>query len=96
MIGHYGLPAVTGSRTLPTSASPEVLRGLVREQLGFDGVIVTDALDMGGFEGVSPEAPLAAGADLLLYGPAQAGNLPRLSSGGAMPIAGRVVQSWHG
>ena len=76
MIGHYGLPAITGNRNLPSSASSAVLRGLVRDQLGFDGVIVTDALDMGAYEGVSLEEPLSAGCDLLLYGPAQAGTLP--------------------
>ena len=76
MIGHYGLPAVTGDRNLPASASSLVMRGLVRTELGFDGLIITDALDMGAFAGVSLEEPLAAGADLLLYGPAQAGTLP--------------------
>jgi beta-N-acetylhexosaminidase len=79
MIGHYGLPAVTGDRNLPASASSLVMRGLVRTDLGFDGLIITDALDMGAFDGVSLEEPLAAGADLLLYGPAQAGTLPLLS-----------------
>jgi beta-N-acetylhexosaminidase len=77
MIGHYGLPAVTGDRRLPASASPAVMEGLVRDRLGFEGVIVTDALDMGGFGDRVLESPLAAGADLLLYGPAQAGNLPQ-------------------
>jgi beta-N-acetylhexosaminidase len=76
MIGHYGLPAITGNRHLPSSASSAVLRGLIRDQLGFEGVIVTDALDMGAFQGVSLEEPLSAGCDLLLYGPAQAGTLP--------------------
>jgi beta-N-acetylhexosaminidase len=76
MVGHYGLPAVTGDRSLPTSVSQAVLEDLLRRDLGFVGIIVTDALDMGGFAGFPPEAPLAAGADLLLYGPAQAGNLP--------------------
>ena len=68
MIGHYGLPAVTGNRHLPTSASSAVLRGLVRDQLGFDGVIVTDALDMGAFRGRCRcrGTALQAGADLLL------------------------------
>ncbi len=73
MVGHYGLPAITGDRSLPTTASPEVLRGLIREALGFTGLIVTDALDMGAFGGLAPESPLVAGADLLLFGPAQAG-----------------------
>jgi beta-N-acetylhexosaminidase len=73
MVGHYGLPAVTGDRALPATASPEVLQGLIRGSLGFAGVIVTDALDMGAFGGLAPETPLRAGADLLLFGPAQAG-----------------------
>jgi beta-N-acetylhexosaminidase len=76
MVGHYGLPAITGDRHLPTSVSAAVLGGLLRERLGFSGLIVTDALDMGGFAGMSAEAPLQAGADLLLYGPRQAGSLP--------------------
>jgi beta-N-acetylhexosaminidase len=80
MVGHYGVPAVTGSRSLPSSAAPAVLRGLIRDELRFDGVIVTDALDMGAFEGVPLEEPLAVGADLLLYGPAQAGTLPQAVS----------------
>lgn len=76
MVGHYGLPAVTGDPKLPTSVSTETLGGLIRGRLGFDGVVVTDALDMGGFGTFEPDAALAHGADLLLYGPAQAGSLP--------------------
>ena len=76
MVGHYGLPAITGDRHLPTSVSAAVLGGLLRKRLGFSGLIVTDALDMGGFAGMPAEAPLEAGADLLLYGPRQAGSLP--------------------
>lgn len=80
MVGHYGLPAITGDRRLPASVSSEILDGLLRDRLGFTGIIVTDALDMGGFDGFEPEAPLAAGADLLLYGPRQAGALPAVPS----------------
>jgi len=76
MVGHYGLPAVIGDRITPSSVSPAVLGGLIRDELGFDGLILTDALDMGGFRGFAPDEPLQAGADLLLYGPAQAGLLP--------------------
>lgn len=76
MVGHYGLPAVTGDRTIPTSVSSEVMVNLVRGSLGFTGLVVTDALDMGGFGGRDDLAPLDAGADLLLYGPAQTGALP--------------------
>lgn len=81
MVGHYGLPAVTGDRTVPTSLSPEVMRGLIRERLGFKGLIVTDALDMGAFGNSPTDLPLDMGADLLLYGPAQAGDLPERTGG---------------
>ena len=73
MVGHYGIPAITGDRVTPASASREVMTGHIRETLGFGGLIVTDALDMGAFGGLSPESPLEAGADLLLFGPAQTG-----------------------
>lgn len=76
MVGHYGLPAVIGDRVTPASVAPSVLRGLIRDQIGFTGLVLTDALDMGGFRGFASAAPLAAGADLLLYGPAQTGQLP--------------------
>ena len=43
MTGHLALP---GGRDLPASLSTAVLRDLLRGQLGFAGVTVTDALDM--------------------------------------------------
>jgi beta-N-acetylhexosaminidase len=76
MVGHYGLPAITGDARLPASASRKVLEDLIRGRLGFTGLIVTDALDMGGFGDTDVDGPLAAGVDLLLYGPRQAGALP--------------------
>ncbi len=76
MVGHYGLTAVTGDRHLPTSVSEAVMHRLLRTQLHFEGVVVTDALDMGGYGDRRPDAPLSAGADLLLYGPAQTGQTP--------------------
>lgn len=74
MVGHYGLPAVTGDSGLPTSASSAVIGGLIRRRLGFEGLVITDALDMAGFGGHDLSSPLAAGVDLLLFGPVQAGS----------------------
>jgi Beta-glucosidase-related glycosidases len=54
MIGHIALPSVDpgdGSDPLgppPATFSRKILQGLLRERLGFEGVIVTDALEMGG------------------------------------------------
>jgi beta-N-acetylhexosaminidase len=70
MTSHIVLPTLDPS--LPATLSPRVLR-LLREELGYDGVIVSDALDMAGVSsgrGI-PEAAvlsLAAGADLLCLG----------------------------
>jgi beta-glucosidase-like glycosyl hydrolase len=57
--------------TLPGTLSPQVLTGILRRDLGFDGMIVTDALDMSGLTiyftpGESAVRALLAGADMLL------------------------------
>jgi beta-N-acetylhexosaminidase len=56
--------------------SPRILRDLLRAELGFDGVVVTDALDMDALDqsGVLLDAitSVGAGVDLLLAGPKQA------------------------
>ncbi|MCP9983784.1 glycoside hydrolase family 3 protein [Actinomadura madurae] len=72
MTGHLNLPAIT--RGVPATLSHDAITGLLRERLGYRGVIVTDALDMEGASGAIgiPEASvraLAAGADLLCLGP---------------------------
>jgi beta-N-acetylhexosaminidase len=74
MTSHVLLPALDPRR--PATTSPVVL-GKLRRELGFDGVIVSDALDMAGVSGpkaygsipAAAVASLAAGADLLCIGP---------------------------
>ena len=68
MAGHLLYPAVDAQR--PASLSPEWM-GLLREDLGFGGVIVTDDLAMAGASGGGTPARAAvgaveAGADLLI------------------------------
>lgn len=68
MVGHLIYPAVDPSR--PASLSPEAFR-LLREEVGFDGVAVTDDLSMEGAKrgGTSARAAVdavKAGADLLI------------------------------
>jgi beta-N-acetylhexosaminidase len=56
---------------LPATLSPVVVGGLLRRDLGFDGIIVTDALDMSGLTiyfapGEAAVRAIEAGADMLL------------------------------
>jgi beta-glucosidase-like glycosyl hydrolase len=70
MAGHIAFPAITGS-DVPASLSPAIVDGLLRGDLGFGGVVVTDALMMGAVTRRFDPAEAAvraleAGADLLL------------------------------
>lgn len=74
MSGHFAVPALTGSATLPSTLSQRVMGSLLREDLGFDGVAITDALDMHALpqdatQAVDVVAALRAGVDLLLCTP---------------------------
>ena len=70
MTAHVALPAITGDN-MPATVSPAVIRGLLREELGYQGVVMTDCLEMQAISdgvGVGPGAVLAlkAGVDLVL------------------------------
>ena len=47
MIGHVTVPALEPDPNRPASISSHVINGLLKQQLGFKGLVVTDALDMG-------------------------------------------------
>ncbi|MCA9914865.1 MAG: glycoside hydrolase family 3 protein [Anaerolineae bacterium] len=73
MIGHLALPAIEPDETLPASLSPRVVTDLLRGELGYEGIIITDALDMDAIDltfGSSEAARLAvlAGNDFILLG----------------------------
>ena len=95
MAGHLAVPALTGRRDRPSTVAPEILRTLLRGDLGFSGLTVSDALDMGGAAGdngtgVDVEAALVAGTDLLLCGPDPAAQA-RVEAGlAAAASAGRI------
>jgi len=79
MTSHIVVPALDAE--LPGTLSAPVL-GLLRDRLGYDGVIVSDALDMAGASagrGIPAAAvlSLAAGADLLCIGPEKPAALVR-------------------
>ena len=45
MVGHIALPEVTGNMT-PATLSSQIVTGLLREELGFEGLIFTDSMVM--------------------------------------------------
>ena len=71
MTSHILLPQLDAEQ--PATLSKSILDGLLRTELGFDGVIVSDALDMAGVQtrggiGETAARSLAAGCDLLCLG----------------------------
>jgi beta-N-acetylhexosaminidase len=71
MTAHIRVPALTGE--LPATLSAGALGALLRTELGFTGVVVTDALDMHGASGragipATAADAFVAGADLLCIG----------------------------
>ena len=81
MVGHIAQPAWVRKlkpdasrkeQLLPASLSKPILTGLLRETLGFNGLISTDATPMVGFTSAMPRseaipAVIAAGADMILF-----------------------------
>jgi beta-glucosidase-like glycosyl hydrolase len=71
MTAHVACPGLTGSPTLPATLSWKVITDLLRTELGFSGLVVTDALLMKGVLAGRSEAEAAvraleAGCDALL------------------------------
>lgn len=80
MAGHFALPAyqkklvpgLTDKDILPATLAPELINGLLRKQLGFNGLVVTDASHMIGIAAAMKRkdyvpAAIAAGCDMFLF-----------------------------
>ena len=71
MPGHLAVPALDGRDDRPAILSPEMLEGVLRSEMGFDGLVVSDALEMEGaragrFDGEVAALALEAGVDVIL------------------------------
>jgi len=76
MPGHQGLPCVDNRRTpdgnfIPTTLSEKIITGLLKEELGYKGVVITDAIGMAALATLMPENELyvqllLAGNDMIL------------------------------
>lgn len=70
MSAHVTMPGIS-STPLPSTLNPEIMTGILREDLGFNGIIMTDAMDMGAItnnftSGEAAILAIKAGVDMLL------------------------------
>lgn len=95
MTGHLSVPAIEPNENIPATLSHEILTGLLRKKMHFDGLIVTDALDMNGVAarfspGEVAVRAILAGADVLLIPPnpdAARAALAEAVESGRLPVA---------
>lgn len=100
MAGHIGLPAYTREldprfgMPLPATLSKELITDLLKGEMGFEGIVVTDALNMGGFMGWYPDKQTAeiesfrAGCDMMLWPTDDyADNLEKAILAGDIPMS---------
>ncbi|MBP9187354.1 MAG: serine hydrolase [Bacteroidia bacterium] len=71
MVAHLNIPALDSTNT-PSSLSKPIITDLLRNQMGFEGIIITDALNMKGVADLYPPGEVAAkallaGNDILLF-----------------------------
>ena len=95
MSGHLVVPALEPDANVPATLSHRVLTDLLRKKLGFQGIEVTDALDMGGVTTIDSPPNVAvravnAGIDVLLIPPnpdAAIDALEEAVKSGELPMA---------
>ncbi|KST87825.1 glycoside hydrolase family 3 protein [Lactococcus lactis] len=71
MVGHIAFPAYTGTNT-PASLSKDIVTKLLREELGYNGLVITDATPMVGFASAMSRreavpTAIQSGCDMFLF-----------------------------
>ena len=70
MSAHIAMPGINGGQMQPGTVAPSILTGVLRDSLGFKGLVITDALNMAGvaneYGADASVRAFLAGADLLL------------------------------
>lgn len=89
MTGHLYVPALD-EEEIPVTVSESILRDYLRGDLGFNGLIVTDAINMAGASGYSAVDAIMAGADVVLAPANTEDELKKIADGvrnGDVPYA---------
>ena len=71
MVGHIYMPALEPQNNLSSSISKNIVKSLFKDEMGFDGIIFSDAMEMkGAYQGIHPDEvglkALLAGIDVIL------------------------------
>ena len=71
MVGHIYMPALEPQNNLSSSISKNIVKNLFKDEMGFDGIIFSDAMEMkGAYQGIHPDEvglkALLAGIDVIL------------------------------
>lgn len=73
MVGHLAVPALTGGKDIPASISRELITDLLKGEMGFKGLVISDALNMKAVANLFPEPgeleweAFHAGNDILCF-----------------------------
>jgi len=73
MVGHLAVPALTGGENIPASISRELITDLLKGEMGFKGLVISDALNMKAVANLYPEPgelewqAFHAGNDILCF-----------------------------
>ena len=72
MVAHLDIPSLDSTEAQPSTLSPLIVDSLLRDEMGFEGLVFTDAMSMKGFADFVGERPrirdaILAGNDVLLF-----------------------------
>lgn len=87
IVGHAHYPAIDGPSALPASLSKNIINGLLRDELSYKGLVITDDLDMGAITTMREPGEAAVMA-------IEAGNDMAMFTGSGQPE--RVLAAWQG
>ena len=88
MVGHLAVPALTGGENIPASISRELITDLLKGEMGFKGLVISDALNMKAVANLFPEPgelewqAFHAGNDLLCFSEQVSEGIAKIAQNG--------------
>ncbi|HUH74947.1 MAG TPA: glycoside hydrolase family 3 N-terminal domain-containing protein [Chitinophagales bacterium] len=92
MVAHLSIPSLDNAPNLPSTLSPKIIDGILRKDIGYQGLVFTDAMNMKGITKYFPSGPaevkaLLAGNDIMLF----SDNVPQAMEGVLKAIKENVL-----